>query len=404
MAYDYSVDEYIVQQKGYDFFVNHNNSLNTINNLYSSFQTSRLGHTIYPEDFGGMYIDENGNLILMVVGLQEEGTISRFSDDGITKEANFSFNEILELHSYISYLFMNHYTNPIIANIATSGVDVINNNITIALFDYTEEQINLFERYITDSPIVVFKEFVDLGEQVLGYSFYYNYSIIDEDYNTDENYDTMLDCEIILLEESYIDITPLSTTLAPGDRIYIRRGNQTSRLSIGFRASNGRNGFVTAAHGFGGKRAGDLIFDGNNINQIGVVGPNPRLQGIDAAFVELNSNVTISATLGSINLTPTIANPVVGQFVTSRGTPSGSRGGTIASVNQYAVVDNIRFENTAVVNIRSAAGDSGGIVFSQLGPATVGAVQGIAVTQIGTTQTRMSKASQITSTTGWRTI
>jgi len=112
------LNDLMIEEMGYEFFYNHTRALDTINVLYELLPTNRLGETMYPESFGGMYINEDGNLIFLLLNnVNNNATLSSLYNDVITKSADFSYNEIMLTHGYLSYLFEYYYENPMIGNI-----------------------------------------------------------------------------------------------------------------------------------------------------------------------------------------------------------------------------------------------------------------------------------------------
>jgi len=194
-------------------------------------------------------------------------------------------------------------------------------------------------------------------------------------------------------------------TITPGDRIYIGSPG-SGGCSVGFRATNGRNGFVTAAH-CGRNVANNYRVYNRMGERIGTLASNQRfLENIDAAFVEINNNVTISTFLPPLTyLTATAANPVIGQWIMTRGGTSGHRGGFVTRVNfnrdiRLSSGNYLFVLNTTESDFGSWPGDSGGVAFSYSNLFDHN-IQGIAIA--GTpNMSVISRTSEITIRTGWR--
>ena len=165
-----SFEEYMIERMGYEFFVNHTRAMYTIDSLYNSFPRNRLGQAIYPNNFGGMYIDGDGNLVVLIVGSPYESIVataeademfSQFSEEVIIKDATFSFNELLAINDYITYLFIYHRDNELIANIRSTDLDVINNRIALYLSIVSGCIMEGFKEDFIDSPVIVFRQYED---------------------------------------------------------------------------------------------------------------------------------------------------------------------------------------------------------------------------------------------------
>ena len=66
---DQSFQDYIIQEFGFEFAANYFNSLNVLEAFYSILPKDGTGNVIYPDYFGGIYINSNGEIVLLVVEL-----------------------------------------------------------------------------------------------------------------------------------------------------------------------------------------------------------------------------------------------------------------------------------------------------------------------------------------------
>jgi len=62
-----AMNEMIVELYGHEFMMNHSRSRELIHDFYHSLPRNRMGAFTYPEQFGGMYINDNGVLVLLTV-------------------------------------------------------------------------------------------------------------------------------------------------------------------------------------------------------------------------------------------------------------------------------------------------------------------------------------------------
>jgi len=166
--YYQQVKEQMIAERGYNFFVNHNYAVSLINAFYGVLPTNRFGEVMYPEDFGGMFIDDDGNLVVLQVGnTNDNGLINRFSDGIEIQKVTFSFNEIMAVHRHLTYMFVNSSQFPSMSNVAGSWIDVVNNRLVVYLREYTEELIEEFKMTVLNSPIIAFYQYVSQGIETL---------------------------------------------------------------------------------------------------------------------------------------------------------------------------------------------------------------------------------------------
>ena len=373
---DFEVE--LISNMGQEFFLNHELSLNKIDNFYAFLPRARSGAVIYPEYFGGMYINDIGELVILYLSdFNKSDYFIHFTKNLESENVEFSYNEIIRANDIITNYFLFNREIESVLNISNSWTDIINNQIVVTLFNYSINSIEMFRNEIIDKPFILFEPYLGNAEELA---------------NNNDKYNTSHVSTIITMN---------NITLTPGDRIYFARQG-AGGCSVGFRAGRStQSGFVTAAH-CGSHSVGTRVYNSAGVH-IGTV-RSRFLANIDASFVEVNSNVSISGVIsGTTYLNPIAATAVVGQWVSARGaTTTGVRGGTIAQVNANANVANIgQVTNTIIVNMFSDFGDSGGIAFSNV-TGRVHNIQGIVITRIGDTQSRVSRASEIITRTGWR--
>lgn len=377
---DQSINEMIAELYGYEFMINHNNSMEIIQNFYKSLPRDRAGEFIYPEQFGGMYIDDYGNLVLLVVNnhiADYNHTMNFFSDarvgDGIiVVDANFTFGDLNHLMTMLDNIIPNTIT-PATYNITGWSLDVINNRVNVRLLDYGKEQIMLFNELVIDSPMIEFM-------QCYGRELYIGSDFDILNFQALRTTPPAIDIELV--QEAN---TRNAITIFPGQAILIsRNGSWVGAGSIGYRAArNGRLGFITASHlslGMTNVRlqSGDRV----HVNQF-----NPRYVGtvrdaslswVDAAFVETPPEVFFMQSVPQAPLLPITIPPVVGNVAFTVGATTGLWDARIAEVRASFMWNNggagnmpmsILLEN-AVITWPPArmpqGGDSGGLVYSQL--------------------------------------
>ena len=400
--------ESLIEEYGAEFAQNYFRSLEILPLLFDSFAVSRMGETIYPADFGGVYINDYGSITILTVESQSVGILAldgfaASRDDAvITREVNFSYSYLRETMGALDYLIQSKFESHIAAyNAAAWHLDVINNRLLVELLDFSAEMIDLFRTTIFDSPVLYFAE--SSGRVVIPPYYFADYH-----FPYDDLYSSA--------EGGFVEIAPLvqNITISPGEPIYLRRGGATgSAASLGFRAYQGSwsagtqqtDGFVVAAHmGMGASAPlthGDRLYvnSSGTFRYIGTVW-DYRLQGLDAAFVRRCPTVALNNRAGTHSFSDHIlTTPVVGLRVYSGGRVSGVRGGRITNSLSSVTISNPSSARTIVVTHAATAdypsveGDSGGIAFVP-GTAVNSGIVGIT---IGRSDTRsfISRADEI---------
>lgn len=174
--------------------------------------------------------------------------------------------------------------------------------------ELNDEQISLFRKEVTDSPMITFIK--SGGQGVNG------------------------------------------SNLKPGRVL----NNSTLGVSgsMGYRAkTNGKIGFVTAAHV---GNVGNVIK--GKTSTIGKVSLRQNWGSVDAAFVEITSAHTPVNTLNGSDatLSTSIRNPAQGATVHKRGAVTGYSKGKIYSTNASRSFDNTQFTNLTYTSLNASAG------------------------------------------------
>ncbi len=299
-------------------------SVEKANELESLFTTSKNGDKIYPDYFGGVYIDKNQNLVVQIVPEKSNSilkskneTLSLFNkkinnDENIlVKNVKHSYAELLEIQDKIKNYFMSNDND----NILAFYIDVEVNKIIVELKSNSKDKIAEFKENVVNSDLISFIK----GEMVVG-------------------------------------------SLNPGEAL-LRYGTDKF-CSMGYRAKrDGKIGFITAGHCV---NKNEVIYEGTVRESI--------LEGaVDAAFVESSKNLTNNlnwqinpqTTLKTTDSWPYL---VTGQLIGKVGFRTQAQTGGITSMSWSGKVTyNGKIKNMVDL-IRSDAlngpGDSGGIVFT----------------------------------------
>ncbi|MCL2356094.1 MAG: S1 family peptidase [Defluviitaleaceae bacterium] len=343
---------------GEDFINNQMTAMAAADLIRESFPVSRAGEIMYPESFGGIYVDEDGHLVMLVVGestgAEDMLALGRTANVAV-RFVEYSHTELLDVHQAIFNFLLENWQDeecPVVANICSAGVNTTQNLVSVYLRDAGIENVQLFESAVVSHSAIVFIE-------VLAYDPNLCYEPI----------------SAYVFEQDYIQ--PLNhITVRPGNAV-LRSPN--ARQSMGFRATmarTGEMGFVTTMHGnlslptpVPHLRIGDNFYFGQ-ITGSRRIGPVREVSAAtDSAFVAVmppNSIVNTNVADTSFNVASGIMrNPAEGQTVTRF-----SQGGTGSPVTSSGRIDYLHhiFNGsvgpvpTILAWYLSASGDSGGII------------------------------------------
>ena len=152
------VHQELINTFGYEFIQNQVQAINIYNEIIDSFPTDRAGEVMYPDFFGGVYINDSGRLVTLMVEDHnvDNYTFETFANQAeITRFVNFSLNELLDAMNYIyAIALVNH--DRIFSMIDSWGLDVAKNRVEVRMIDYHEESIQFFRNNILDSPVLYF--------------------------------------------------------------------------------------------------------------------------------------------------------------------------------------------------------------------------------------------------------
>lgn len=355
-SYEHLLDEYeaLVEAWGVDFTYNYLNAIELIDRLYDSLPQNRLGATIYPDSFGGIYINDDGNLVILVVqsyALASPVAFTRNIDGNgaIIKEVEFAYNALRDAFAFLGDFIPNNPELLPASNVDGISLDVVNNEILVSLAVYTEEKIALFVDMILDAPFVSFHQSPGLPE--------FNFDF-EPDYFS----------EILYSIDEQI-IPTITHTVRPGDALRVRNasGILVNSGSVGYIARmdwqwQNRLGFVTAAHlSVQGRliRAGDRFYNSSG-TEIGIVREAQR-HTADVAFVEI-TNALGSQSVFFGGLSRNEASNVRGNRVFLDARHGSARAGIIGDPWQGST--GTGWTGGYIVSITTQGGDSGGIVYT----------------------------------------
>ena len=137
-----------------------------LNNLGSSFKAQTRSESsepdfIYPDYYGGGYLDTDGNVVVLVKGDRSK-YVSEFqrrtlSSNVVVKECLYSYNELVHFNELLTEKFMNESLREEL-NWTSVGIDTEANKVIVGIVGCTEQAIAKFKSMVLDSDVVIFKE------------------------------------------------------------------------------------------------------------------------------------------------------------------------------------------------------------------------------------------------------
>lgn len=322
--------------------------------LMNSFPLSRsTGEKIYPDYYGGSYINDFGQLVIYVTDMANTPAVLSDIDSStvVYQQCDYSYSELNELMDILNCYKLQNPDDSIARNFNHYALLDAENRIVVDLDDYSETRIQEFKDHVSSSDAILFVKAEAPMEQ---------YALQPGEKISSHAYDT-----------------------------YYYTG------SIGYRAErNGIKGLVTAGHVIG---ANKTLYQGVGEKVIGKCLVSNVGGSYDAAFCEITDTSTLSNTLyGTSNVLSTaISEPGVGTLVNKIGAATQHTYGKITSINAtVSYIDGPTLTNMTEVELYSEKGDSGGIFYSYVSSTNTRYTLGI-LTGGNSTTTSYSKANEI---------
>jgi len=145
-----------------EFVANHDASLAILAEIQRSFPRTLSDNIIYPEFFGGAYIDVYGNLVILVTSNDYLDMFNDARSSVTVRQVEFSYATLNSNLDIISEFLSENWaldcitlSDCIIAkNIRAAYVDTINNRIVVYVSDVF--QIDLFTEVVINHPSIEF--------------------------------------------------------------------------------------------------------------------------------------------------------------------------------------------------------------------------------------------------------
>lgn len=298
-----------------------------------------------PGNYGGSYIDEDGNLVVCITGSAPEET-SIASIHAVTGETNtqtelvqYSYNELYSGWNEISEIMLQ----------LSSGIETT---------DYTPEQYSAAELissvYIRETLNTVIVEIPDI-----------------DDAKINAVKEAFPDMPFLSFEEGYTTIATATAWKAGAGLFTSTGGGLSTGYPVYFTDSSGVKtyGFVTAGHGFS---TGAYAYVSSGGSVLARCVSSQFSGSVDAAVMKItNSNYTMSTqtTYNSITLAKGgYLIPAEGGYVFKEGARTGLTAGNVISLNETAYDGALtNMMRTSALNL---GGDSGGVMYAISGSAT----------------------------------
>lgn len=327
----------------YDLQKSKMEAMSLADNLNSSFESSitKSSNTVYPNYYGGNYINEEGRLVVLTVGdtIEFMNRIKTrvISDNFELEPCLYSYNYLLTTINNLNIFFDTIEGKKMLQELSISAFGLLDNKnqVFVDIKDLNSDKINQFKNKIMDTPAIIFR-------------------------NTD------FECS-----------THLASDIHPGGPLYTTSTvNNNKGGSFGYRVksrSTGAQGFVTCAHVMKTQTApvyyglAEKIQIGNCVKLI-------NNGDLDGAFCQVTNNgFTLSnqAAFGA-QLSTSIQTLSVGADVLMDGRTTNRRAWGVVQATNVSVSFKDKetglytplYKGLTQTDYECQEGDSGGVVYS----------------------------------------
>lgn len=117
--------------------------------------------TVYPDYYGGSYINDDGKLVIFVPEdtiTVATSSLSELEDESyVIEPVSYSYNTLKDVMNQLNDYFL-HEDDEVSNNINRFGIYDDQNRIVVSLFDASPEKIVEFKETVCDSPVIIFEE------------------------------------------------------------------------------------------------------------------------------------------------------------------------------------------------------------------------------------------------------
>lgn len=116
----------------------------------------------YPDYYGGSFIDDNGELVVLIKDSLNTSkirtTLKDVSDEDklIFKSVQYSFSDLCDIMDTISDFKKENENNAYASDIVSCQINDMNNEIEVCIYDLNDEKVKYFKDNISSSGAIVF--------------------------------------------------------------------------------------------------------------------------------------------------------------------------------------------------------------------------------------------------------
>lgn len=318
-----------------------------INGLTESFNTdTRSGKAIYPDWYGGMYVNDYDRVVVLAT---DSATHPQIPDGAVIKRCRYSYNHLDSVQKVISERTDNN--EEVRKHLTGFGIFDNSNTIRVMFDKCTPQTIEQFRQTVSDDPSIEFEEMrieIDTPDKI----------IIDpgDSIKVPEN---ILKCGDFLINPS----TKYGASL--GYRVRVKNSKKT--------------GIITSGH-FISK--GSVLCSFNN-DTIGTCLQSYDKSIVDAAFCEITNRDylptnQINFKIPSVNfiLSTELAQTPNGLYVHAIGAKTQMVGKVVCQSYELHTSDRL-LKDVILTSFNSTQGDSGGLVYAVNTNAHINYTEGI---------------------------
>lgn len=328
------VKDAVIEEKAYQLY----------EDLQSSLVKTRSLNALYPENYGGSYLDKNGNFVVLIVEGRETDNLNFVPKGAVTKSCKYSYNELLNVIEVLKEYKLSD-NRDIYNNFLVFYIDDKLNRIIVELTDFSLNAQQAFKENVSNSDAIIFVKASTEKELPI------------TPFNSSDNE-----------EIEYIPSSCIIETRAANYPFFA--GAPFGNISIGYRAKkDGKIGLVTCGH----SNSLGKTFSVNN-QTIGKITAWMYQGTVDASFIEItnadyegsNQLYRYSASIPNAEISPEIKEYGVGFTVNKIGKSTQRTWGEIYTTNGYikAKDETVEFYPMTGARYNSENGDSGGVVYS----------------------------------------
>ncbi|MDD2931279.1 MAG: hypothetical protein PHO39_06360 [Fermentimonas sp.] len=120
---------------------------------------------LYPEYYGGSFIDNNGNFIIAVTGNMDKNreylTDILGTDNFKIETVRYSYREMMRVMDHIDDFLVNSSIpndHPVLIRFAGAYPDVMENRVKVLLTEVNDDIISTFKKDVSNSPLIIFEQ------------------------------------------------------------------------------------------------------------------------------------------------------------------------------------------------------------------------------------------------------